>query len=257
MKKIIVVMFLITMTLAGCGQNKDNIEKVMTLYENANEKQNNVKSSYMKMEEDLTYTIDGEELAVHLKMDVQVNELDSENQEMKVVCNVSSTGTDVTMKMYVKDGYLYVDSLGAKGKQKIDQEEIEENLYLSSMFETRMFDEDKLRKVKVNEKKNQTEGSFDILIDKEDLDEYFSDFMNQSLGDISNFDVEIDTLYCDFVVDKDGYFKKSNMQTTFIIHINDTDELKTKLNIKLDYINNEKQEIEFPDLSEFTEELSE
>lgn len=254
MKKFILVISLFMLSLSACAkENNTDVDKVIELYEKAIEKQQGNTSSHIKMKEDASVSFMGENLNLSIIMDLKMNSFQENNQEAYLKGIIEAVDETEEMEIYVKDGYMYTNSLGMKEKRKIDTEELEDNEYISEMFATRMFDKDKLKNVKLNEKKENTEFSFDIEIDKEELDEYFSDFMSDSIEQLGNFDFEIGKLHYDVVLDKDGNFINSTYTTSFTIEISDTDKMKMDLKIDLSYLSFDKQEIEFPNFDDYQE----
>ena len=248
-------------TLAGCGDDKggsgDSGElDPYKIYNEAAKKMADCKDMQANTDIKMQLETGGESFDMNIGMDIK--EVMKSEKDVQMASDISMKSSlediDMDMKMWYKDGWMYIDSSGTKAKQKVDVEEaiskmnarIGQNEVTEDMVSDASAEKDgdltnvvfKIKKDKVQEMMSTVMSSGDSSV---------TDIF-QNMGDVKTGDMTISA-----VIDKDGNMTDIKMKGDVEVTANNQSG-KTGFEITMNNIQvDQGLKIDFPNFDDFTE----
>lgn len=185
MKKILcaVLAVVLCLCLVACGgEQKD----AMALYKSAMTKVDK-ENMAAKMAINMAVEAGTEAVNVDMDLDVAAKKTGSDTT-MAIQMKVGAQGMTIDMGMYLADGYYYMDILGMKVKQSLEQADEDLTGQLSDISGKLLLDSDAITIEKSEKKDGNTVISFTVSADK--MNELVKLLNSQAMDDASNITVE-------------------------------------------------------------------
>lgn len=256
MKKIL-FMTVIALVLVGCGKPSDTTDEANTPIDPAS------KEAYLNAVNNI-YQQDSIDMTMTMYMDVQgageYDDSQSAQMDIKVKNNedlkaseasmVTSMG-DIKLASYLKDGNVYVDFLGEKSMEPIQEDDLQAFDY-DQLTEHIIVLDDLLNKMV-----KRVSGNHEIYtLELNDADEISSLLLENDSNLLDSFieddEIRIDKIFIEMTINEDSQMIRYDME----LNATQTERNETA-NMKMELVVNAYGDdvvVEFPDLSEYVRE---